>query len=315
MVKRMGHVGLRVRDLSAAVAFQRDVIGMVETERHAGVSYLTCNERHHELVLIEDPGAVGYDHVALEVEDLAALQRLQRSVVHAGGRTLGDIYRGEPGIDWALKVASPDGHVFKLFCGMQTLSPLPAGDRPTKFEHVSLKTLRVGRLERFLADGLGFTFSDRMGPFASWWHCDADHHGIAVVLSPTSRELSHYAYAWPDLNALGRCADRLLAHYDQKLIWGPSRHGPGNNHFIYFLDADGAMIECCSELALMPPVGNYQAREWPNNPNTINQWGAPPPLRFIRAGFPVAPPTQGRPTWATATAPDSTPADSAALRH
>lgn len=316
MVTRMGHIGLRVRDLNAAVAFQRDVLGMVETERQAGVSYLTCNDRHHELILIEDPANVGYDHVGLEVASLEDLQRLQRSVVHAGGRTLGAIYRGEPGIAWALKVQAPTGHVFKLFCGMERGNPLPHGDRPTKFEHVSFKTLHVGKLERFLSDGLGFRFSDRMGPFASWWHCDADHHGIAVVLAPPTTDLSHYAYAWPDLNALGRCADRLLAHRDQKLIWGPSRHGPGNNHFIYFADADGAMVECCSELALMPPAGDYIARHWPKSPHTINQWGDPPPLRFIRAGFPLAPPTPGRPAWALdATADLAAPHPAAHSRH
>ena len=67
MVTRMGHMGLRVRDLDAAVEFQRQVIGMVETERWAGAAYLTCNERHHELILIEDPVHRGYDHVGLEV--------------------------------------------------------------------------------------------------------------------------------------------------------------------------------------------------------------------------------------------------------
>ena len=61
------HIALRVPDLDASVAFQQDVLGMVETERSAGVSYLTCNERHHELMLIQDPVRRGYDHIALEV--------------------------------------------------------------------------------------------------------------------------------------------------------------------------------------------------------------------------------------------------------
>ena len=50
MVTRIGHIALHVTDLDAAVDFQHQVIGMVETERTAGASYLTCNERHHELV-------------------------------------------------------------------------------------------------------------------------------------------------------------------------------------------------------------------------------------------------------------------------
>ena len=297
MVTRLGHIGLRVPELDAAVDFQREVIGMHETERSAGVSYMTCNERHHELILIQDPVQGGYDHIGLEVADVAALERAKTQAVSAGGELLGPVYDGEPGIDRALRLRSPGGHVFKLFCGMETGDPLPEGDRPVKFEHVSVKVRKPGPFERFLEDGLGFRFSDRMGPFASWWHCDADHHGMAVVLAPKP-ELSHYAYAWPDFGALGRGADRLKAARDQKVIWGPSRHGPGNNHFLYFNDNDGAMIECCSELAKMPPEGDYQARKWPVDPGTINQWGGPPPLRFVRAGFAIVDPEEGRPSWA-----------------
>ena len=304
MVTRMGHMGLRVPDLDAAVDFQREVIGMVETERTAGAAYLTCNARHHELILIQDPVRRGYDHIGLEVPDAQALEEAKRTVPAAGGHLLGDIYDGEPGIDRVLRVRSPGGHVFKLFCGMESDQAIQPGDRPIKFEHASVKSPRPGRLERFLQEGLGFRFSDRMGPFASWWHCDADHHGMAVVLAPKN-ELSHYAYAYPDLSAMGRVADRLKRYRDQKLIWGPSRHGPGNNHFAYFHDNDGAMIELCSELAKMPPEGNYQARKWPIDPTTINQWGGPPPLKFLLTGFPVVEPGPGRPAWAMS--PDRTP--------
>jgi catechol 2,3-dioxygenase-like lactoylglutathione lyase family enzyme len=288
MVTRMGHMGLRVPDLDAAVDFQREIIGMVQTERANGSAYLTCNERHHELVLIQDPAQRGYDHIGLEVADPQALEDAKRSVTAAGGLVLGSVYDGEPGIDRALRVQAPGGHVFKLFCGMESGDAPPAGDRPIKFEHASVKSPKPAPLERFLTDGLGFRFSDRMGRFASWWHCDADHHGMAIVLAPKN-ELSHYAYAFHDLNEMGRVADRLKRLRDQRLVWGPSRHGPGNNHFMYLLDNDGAMVELCSELAAMPPDGDYRAREWPASPSTINQWGGPPPLRFLRAGFPIAP--------------------------
>jgi catechol 2,3-dioxygenase-like lactoylglutathione lyase family enzyme len=287
MVTRIGHIGLRVRDLDAAVDFQRSVFNLVETDRVGGVSYLTCNDRHHELILIEDPARVGYDHIGLQVADRSALEAASGRVSAAGGRVLGEVHDGGPGIDRALRVQSPSGHVFKLFCGMETVAPPPPGDRPVKFEHVSVKARNPRPLERFLRDGLGFRFSDRMGPLASWWHCDEDHHGMAIVLAPKP-ELSHYAYAWEDFGALGRVADRLREHQGRKCVWGPSRHGPGNNHFLYLLDEDGAMVESCSELAKMPPVGDYVARKWPWGPSTINQWGGPPPLAFLRAGFPIA---------------------------
>ena len=287
MVTRMGHMGLRVPDLDAAVDFQREVVGMVETERTGGAAYLTCNERHHELVLIQDSTHRGYDHIGLEVADAASLEAAKQRVRAAGGTVLGDVYDGQPGIDRALKISGPGGHVFKLFCGMEHGTAPDPGDRPIKFEHASVKSPRPWRLERFLRNGLGFAFSDRMGPFASWWHCDADHHGMAIVWAPKN-ELSHYAYTLADLSALGRVADRLKQKRDRKLIFGPSRHGPGNNLFAYFHDNDGAMIELCAELAQMPPAGAYQARKWPIDPTTINQWGGPPPLKFILTGFPIA---------------------------
>jgi hypothetical protein len=105
---------------------------------------------------------------------------------------------------------------------------------------------------------------------------------------------------------MGRVADRLKRHRDRKLIWGPSRHGPGNNHFMYFHDNDGAMIELCSELARMPPEGSYRARRWPIDPTTINQWGGPPPPKFLLTGFPIIAPDEGRPAWAMH--PDRAPA-------
>ena len=176
--------------------------------------------------------------------------------------------------------------------------PLDPGDRPVKFEHASVKVRNLGAFERFLKDALRFEFSDRMGPLASWWHCDPDHHGMALVRAPKN-ELAHYAYQYNDLNELGRVADRLKALRNRQLIWGPVRHGPGHNQSMYLHDNDGALIELSSDLALMPPAGDYQPRSWPVSPTTLSQWGGgPPPLRFLLTGFPIAPPTNGPPTWA-----------------
>ena len=60
----------------------------------------------------------------------------------AGGTMLGGIYDGEPGIDRARLVRSPGGHVFKLFCGMETVAAPPPADRPVKLEHLSCKVDR-----------------------------------------------------------------------------------------------------------------------------------------------------------------------------
>jgi len=78
MVTRIGHIALHVSDLDRAVEFQQQVVGMVETERLAGASYLTCNDRHHELILIEDRANRGYEHIGLEVAGTRALDGAAR---------------------------------------------------------------------------------------------------------------------------------------------------------------------------------------------------------------------------------------------
>lgn len=283
-VSKIGHMAMRVSDLDRAVEFQSEVMGLVETERQGGTSFMTCNDRHHELILIQS-GTRGYDHIGLEVATAEDLEAVRAQAAAAGGDVLTQIQEGETGIDRCFFVRSPAGHVFKIFLGMEKVAEPEPGDRPSQFEHVSTKALRMGREERFLSEGLGFRFSDRLGRTASWWHCDPDHHGMAVVIAPRA-ELSHYAWSLEDLNALGRTADRLRAR-GQRAIWGPSRHGPGNNLFLYFHDADGAMIECCAELEKMPPEGDYKPRKWTGGMKDINQWGSTPPAKFLLTGFPI----------------------------
>ena len=151
-------------------------------------------------------------------------------------------------------------------------------------------------LERFL-DGLGFGFSDRMGATASWWHCDEDHHGMALVRAPRS-ELSHYAFTVADLNAMGRVADRLKLHRDQRLIWGPSRHGPGQQP-IHVLPRqrrrdDRAVLRDRPDA---PPATTSRASGRAAS-KPINQWGGPPPVRFLLTGFPIVEPDAERPSYA-----------------
>lgn len=284
MVKRIGHMALQVQDLDEAVAFFTGVLALQETLREPGRSYLTCNERHHELILVEGPKR-GYDHIGLEVADAAALEETVASSVRAGGKSLGPA-APEPGIAGAALVASPAGHRFKLFYGMETVEPPPpdpSGARPSRFEHVALKARGLGSTERFLEEGLGFKFSDRVGSIASWWHCDEDHHGLALQVAPNNH-LHHHAWKQDDVNALAVTADRL---YDRggKLAWGIGHHGPGDNRFIYFKGPTGAMVECCSDMASFGPGSTYEPRNWPFN--ATNLWGAGAPLKFVLAGAPL----------------------------
>lgn len=283
---RVAHVALRVPDLEAAVDWFSGVLHLAETERRDGRSYMTCNGRHHELILVE-AAKRGYDHMALEVPDAAAVEAVVTRCAAVGGKRLGPL-SGEPGVVGGELLEGPGGHVFKIFHGMADVEPPaidPSGVRPSRFEHISLKVLSLAPMERFLQDGLGFEFSDRLGPMASWWHCEAEHHGIALQRAPQGDQLHHHAWTQADLNAMGATAD-LLHERGQRLVWGPGHHGPGDNRFIYFKDPAGSLVECCSGLAMFDR-DQYSPRNWPFRPISVSLWGGIMPPKFIAAGTPA----------------------------
>ena len=115
-VSNIGHMAMRVEDLDRAVDFQTDVMGLLETERQGNTSFMTCNDRHHELILIESAKR-GYDHIGLEVGSAEDLEAVRNKSASAGGEVLTPVQEGETGIDRCFFVRSPAGHVFKIFLG------------------------------------------------------------------------------------------------------------------------------------------------------------------------------------------------------
>jgi hypothetical protein len=53
-------------------------------------------------------------------------------------------------------------------------------------------------------------------------------------------------------------------------MWGPGRHGPGNNLFAFIEDPDGNWIEVSAELEV---VCDREIRDWPQAERTLNLWG------------------------------------------
>jgi catechol 2,3-dioxygenase-like lactoylglutathione lyase family enzyme len=280
MVTRIGHVALRVTDLETSVAFAEEVLGLREAERASGISYLTCNERHHELQLIASEEA-GCDHVGLEVATADDLDVLRDRLVAEGAPILSE-QPEERGIEQALRFEAPGGHVFELFTGMargETTRYATPAAQPRKFGHVTLKSDDPPTLEGFLSRALGFRLSDRMGKALSWMRCSSDHHGIGIVKG-TPDSLHHYAFELESWATIEQAADHLLVH-DRRFIYGPGRHGPGNNLFSYFVDPEGVMVEYFADLLRIDNDAKWRAGDWPEVGETINQWGPLPPADFL----------------------------------
>jgi catechol 2,3-dioxygenase-like lactoylglutathione lyase family enzyme len=129
---RLGPVSLFVRDLDAAAAFYRDMLGFIPTEEavwhgHRCV-FLRANTEHHSVALY--PIAMRErldlsDHTSsmalgLQLANYEQLRDAVRFLREHGARVIDrispDLY---PGIDYAAHVLDPDGHCLQLYYYME----------------------------------------------------------------------------------------------------------------------------------------------------------------------------------------------------
>jgi catechol 2,3-dioxygenase len=286
LIKRPAHVALEVPDLDASVHWATTVMGLRETRREGGTAYLTHADCHHSLQYIaSDRSAL--DHVALEAHDGGALDALAARLGAAGIALLSDTPQ-EHGLARAIRFAGPAGHVIEVFAGMEQTGPTHtgAGVQPRKFAHPMLSCEDTGETARLLIETLGFRLSDDVGDGTLvFLRCNPDHHGVGVARGPRTG-LNHYAWEVENIGALGQLGD-VLARNGGRFIWGPGRHGAGQNIFTYHFDPSGAIVEYAADLYRVWDEATYEAGHWSlEDPRFANLWGPGPPIEMMETATP-----------------------------
>lgn len=296
-ITRLGHIAFTVEDLDRSAAFACDTIGLRETARTADTVYLTSNDRHHQLRLTR-----GDRHeclaVSLDVDTLDAWTALRDRVADAGFEP---VEIDDPYVAREFRFAVPNGPVLGVCHGAQggeteRYSAL-GGARPRKLGHVTCATPDPRGVDRVLTEVLGLRLSDRLplGDHAdgelAWYRCNTDHHGIGVT--PGDPGVHHYAWELAGFADFGEAGDHLLT-VDKRFIWGPGRHGPGENHFAYYTDLDGSMIELYSDMQQIVDEDSYRRPVWPDVESSANIWGPPPPAEWFAFSTPFAAPVAAR---------------------
>ena len=87
-----GHAVLRTRNLDEAIAWYETVVGMRVVHRNPFIAFLTYDDEHHRLALVQtgvqEPapaGAAGLDHLGYT---LASLRGCTSSTMYDGSRTI-----------------------------------------------------------------------------------------------------------------------------------------------------------------------------------------------------------------------------------
>lgn len=177
--------------------------------------------------------------------------------------------RGELGSE--REVIGPEGERYRFVVESPVKATQAHPDRPIELSHVVLNCGDVDAAERFAVAQLGFKVSDRT-KHMTFVRCNRKHHCIAYARAGFA-SLNHIAFDMPGLESVMRGIGRLRdAGYPA--VWGPGRHGPGNNVFGYFIGPHGGVVEYTAEVQEIDEsyrVGGPADWQWP--PGRIDHWG------------------------------------------
>jgi catechol 2,3-dioxygenase len=132
-VKKLGHVVLRVSDIERSTRFWTEVLGFqVSDQNEQGMVFLRYGSDHHTIALAaarehtplpdKARGQLGFDHMALEVENVSDLIGIRDFLRSTGVPVVFEGRRG-PGSNPGVEFLDPDGYMIELYASMDQIGP------------------------------------------------------------------------------------------------------------------------------------------------------------------------------------------------
>ncbi len=221
-------------------------------------------------VLISRGSESALGFAAFACRDADALAHLRRHVESQNAKiesSPSSLFDGR-----AFAVRDPAGNLL-VFGLAQTPAGAPSDDINGPLQHITIGATDLVPMEKFYVDTLGFALSDRVrddsGRMTTCFvRSTHEHHTVGMFLKPAAG-LDHHSYEAGEWVTIRDWADHLAALHIP-IVWGPGRHGPGNNLFIFIKDPDGNMIEISAEIEY---IRDRPVKEWKHEPYTLNSWG------------------------------------------
>lgn len=288
-LRALRSVELRTTACSDSVDFYSEVWGLRTVEQGADAAWLRgTGEQHHVLQLTAAErnglGRISFA-VATPAEVDAAARRLEArgiAIVAGPGPT------GNVGGGYGVAFVDLEGRVIELTADTHAVPKLHREDAvPVGVTHVVLNTVDIDAAVKFYQDILGMRVSDWSEHQMAFLRCNSDHHSIAFNQAQWA-SVNHIAYEMSSVDNFMRGIGRLR-HHGIVPLWGPGKHGPGDNTFSYFGDPAGLVCEYTSGIAQVDE-DRWLCKVWRRVPELSDLWGtAGPPSKQVRdhmAGIP-----------------------------
>lgn len=269
---QLHHLQILSRNPQRLAEFYGRCLGMTVTPLHD--QWLCQGPRRSLLIAAGAAGTLGYAAYAVSDHGLltALMQRLEAARVDF--QLLSTPLFGASSV----RFLDPDGH--PMIFGIPTTNE-PSSSEVTsltaRLQHLVLASTNAEGMLTFYRDIVGFQLTDRVIDAAGsmrtcFLRTDDEHHSLAIFLADSNR-LDHHCYETSDWNGIRDWGDHF-ASLRVRVEWGPGRHGPGNNLFLFVHDPDGNWVEISAELEKVSeerPIGS-----WPHEERTLNSWGRAP---------------------------------------
>ena len=253
---RLRSVELEIPDVAPAAEFLEQVWGLLPAGSSGATRFWRGTGDHPYILSLTRAAAPAVAAITFAGTEEEVRKKDRTFDVPGGGR--------------GYEVRGPENQVYRFIVD----SKPPVGkdrDKPVQLTHAVLNATDVEACERFAVETLGFKVSDRTAHMR-FVRCNRKHHALAYAKSDLA-SLNHIAFEMPSLDAVMRGIARLReAGYEP--VWGPGRHGPGNNVFGYFIAPYGGVIEYTAEVSEVGDdykVGTPEDWKWP--PGRIDHWG------------------------------------------
>ncbi|AHD02233.1 VOC family protein [Leisingera methylohalidivorans] len=286
LVHRLGFVALNVKNLDAAIADARDVMGLSLVGQGNGRALLTSNDRHAELIFYQAEASELHT-IGLEALTPAHVGEVARRARAEGLEVVSET-PSLPAMEHGVTIRFSENHLVEVHTPMLRDRPSRysgPGIHPRYIDHANLTARDPASASEEMMRVLGLKLSERTAGWElSWMRAgDGRHHTLAFVKSDAAG-IHHYSWEFADFNDFKRLGD-VLDTFDRKLVWGPGRHGAGDNLFVYYVDAAGFLVECTAEMERIADP-EFQARvvdpgENLSNYKVVNRWGQLPSQEWI----------------------------------
>lgn len=128
--RKLGHVGIYVKDLERSKKFYTEVVGLKVSDEFPGKAvFMHCSSDHHDTVLFQLPQEklersqnerVEVQQISYEVDRLDDLRQKFAELKAQGIEVIGPQQRG-PGMDKTIDFPDPDGNTIQFYCDMDQI--------------------------------------------------------------------------------------------------------------------------------------------------------------------------------------------------